>query len=123
MFYQSVLYKLIISKVIFTNTYLIITIKIIYILLKPNIHIHYRYHVLDALHELMPKSAGQWPTQKSYKKVLRIQKECGRPYDFCRVADNVGWRHCAYIIHVRAMLFCTYNQTIFIINNINKIFQ
>ena len=70
------LYKLIISKVVFTNAYLIITIKIIYIyiyiLLKPNIHIHYRYYVLDMCHDMIPKSANEWPTQKLYEKMLRI---------------------------------------------------
>ena len=70
-----------------------------------------------------PRLAGSGLTQKSYKKVLRIQKECDWPYDFCGAADNVIWRHCVCIIHVRAMIFCTYNQTIFIINNVNKIFQ
>ena len=33
---------------------------------------------------------GQRPTQKSYEKRLLFQKECCRPYYFCREADQVG---------------------------------
>ena len=35
-------------------------------------------------------SAGQWPTQMPYEKMLRIQKECYWLYDFCRVADMLA---------------------------------
>ena len=36
---------------------------------------------------LHPELAGWWPTQMSYKKVLRIQKEGSQPSDFCGAAD------------------------------------
>ena len=77
----------------------------------------------DALHELTPKLASQWLTQKPYKNHFLFQKECGWPYDFCREADNVDWTNCACIIHDRTMIFCTYNQIMFIINNIKKVFN
>ena len=46
-----------------------------------------------------PKLAGQWPTQMSYEKMLRIQKECCQPYDFCRVADMLA-RDSVYTIFI-----------------------
>ena len=55
--------------------------------------------------------------------MLRIQKEGGWPYEFYGVADNVVQRLCMCIIHIRAMIFCTHNQTVSIINNINGISQ
>ena len=60
---------------------------------------------------------------KVVQKMLRIQKEGGHWYDFCGVADNVVWRFYMHIIHTRAMIFCTYDQAISIISNINKISQ
>ena len=78
--------------------------------------------IQNVLHESTPRLAGQWLTQMSYKKRLRIQKECGQPYDFCWVADNVGQRQCALIVYVKAMIFRTYNQIMIVINNINKNF-
>ena len=72
----------------------------------------------DALHELTPMSAGQWPTQKPYKNHFLFQKECSWPYDFCREANKVSQTNCACIIHPRTIIFCTYNLTISIINNI-----
>ena len=77
----------------------------------------------NALHELTPKLAGQWPTQKPYKNCFLFQKECSWPCDFCREANNVGQTSCVHIIHDRAIIFCTYNHTISIINNIKKIFN
>ena len=53
-----------------------------------------RCYISDALHELTPRLAGQWPTQKPYKNHFLFQKECSWPYDFCREADNVGWVVC-----------------------------
>ena len=93
----------------------------IYTCLK--IIIHPRCCISNALHELTPKSASWQPTQKSYKNRFLFQKEHGQPYDFCREADNIGWTNHVYIIHVRAMIFCTYNQMMFIINNIKKVFN
>ena len=77
----------------------------------------------DALHELTPMSAGQWPTQKPYKNHFLFQKECSRLYDFCREADNVSWVVCVHIIHDRAIIFCTNNHIILVVNNINKNFN
>ena len=34
--------------------------------------IYHKYYILDAPHDLTPESASQWPTQKPYKKTLRI---------------------------------------------------
>ena len=46
-----------------------------------------------------PKSAGQWLTQMSYEKTLRIQKECCWLCDFCGVADmSAGDIVCAMFI-------------------------
>ena len=50
------------------------------VLIKPHIYIsnslYSNYAKQDAtIHVLTPKSAGQWPMQKSYKNQLRIQKE------------------------------------------------
>ena len=77
----------------------------------------------DAPHELTPKLAGRQPTQKPYKNHFLFQKECGQLYHFCGAADNIGWTNCACIIHARVIIFCTHNQTTFVINNINKIFN
>ena len=77
----------------------------------------------DALHELTPKSASQWPTQKPYENCFLFQKECGQPYDFCSGADNVGQTSCVHIIHARTVIFCTHNQILIIINNIKKVFK
>ena len=38
--------------------------------------------ILDALHELTPELAGQWPTQKPYKNHFLFQNDCGQLYDF-----------------------------------------
>ena len=76
-----------------------------------------------ALHELTPMLAGQWPTQKPYKNHFLFEKECGQPYDFCREADNVTWVVCVCIIYDRAIIFCTYNHIILVVNNINKNFN
>ena len=65
--------------------------------------------------------AGQQLTQKPYENHFLFQKECGWPYNFCREADNVGWTNCPCILHARVIIFCTHNQTMFIINNIKKI--
>ena len=72
----------------------------------------------DALHELTPMSAAQQPTQKPYKNHFLFQKECSQPYDFCREADKVSQTNCAHIVHPRTIIFCTYNLTISIFNNI-----
>ena len=74
------------------------------------------------IHVLTPKSAGQWPMQKSYKNRLRIQKEGYRPYDFCREADQVGRAHCMRIVHPRSTIFDTHILTMTSINNIKEIF-
>ena len=72
----------------------------------------------DVLHELTPMSAGWWPTQKLYKNCFLFEKERSQPYDFCREADKVGRTNCACIVHPKTIIFCTYNLTISIINNI-----
>ena len=72
----------------------------------------------DALHELTPMLASQQPTQKPYKNHCLFQKEHGWPYNFCREADKVSQTNCVHIIHPRTTIFCTYNLTISIINNI-----
>ena len=77
----------------------------------------------DALHELTPTLAGQWPTQKPYKNCFLFGKGCSQPYDFCREADKVGWTYCARIIHPRSTIFGTHNLTMPIINNIKKFFK
>ena len=60
-------------------------------------------------HKLTPRSASQWPTQMSYKKRLRIQKECSQPYDFCGAADYVSQGHSVFNIHHRAMKLYIHN--------------
>ena len=69
---------------------------------------------------LTPKSASQWPTQKSYKNQLRIQKEGCQLYDFYREADQVGRAYCMRIVHARSTIFGTYILNISSINNIKK---
>ena len=87
------------------------------------INIQSRCCILNTLHELIPKSASQWPTQKLYENCFLFQKECSRSYDFYWEANKIGWINCAHIIHVEAMTFCTCNQIMFIINNIKEGFQ
>ena len=102
------------------------TLKLLYVLIYVfilKINIHPRCCILDALQELTPESDGQWPTQKPYKNHFLFQKECSWLYDFCRKADNVGQVNCVCIVHARAIIFCTCNQTMFIINNIKKVFN
>ena len=77
----------------------------------------------DALHELTPMLASLWLTQKPYKNCFLFRKECGQPYDFCREADNVSQVVCVHIIHDRAIIFCTNNPIILVVNNINKKFN
>ena len=46
-----------------------ITLILLYVLIYMSIlkiNIHPRCCILNALHELTPESAGQWPTQKPY---------------------------------------------------------
>ena len=81
-----------------------------------------RCYVLHALHELSPRSASWWPTEKPYKNCFHFEKECSQPYDFCREANNVGWVVCVCIIHDRAIIFCTNNHIILVVNNIIKNF-
>ena len=71
-----------------------------------------------AIHVLTHKSAGQWPTQKSYKNQFLFQKEHGRPYDFYRVTDQVSRAYCMHIIHPRSTIFGTHILTMSSINNI-----
>ena len=87
------------------------------------INIHPRCCILNTLYELTPKSASQWPTQKPYKNHFLFQKECSQLCDFCRGADNASWVNCVCIIHARAIIFCTHNQTTSVINNIKKVFN
>ena len=104
----------------------LLTIILLYVLIYVSIlkvNIHPRCCILNALQELTSKSAGQWPTQKPYKNHFLFQKECGWPYDFCWEADKVGQVNCACIIHVKAIIFGTCNQIIFIINNFKKVFN
>ena len=61
-----------------------------------------RYYNSDALHELTPRLAGRWPTQKPYKNQFLFQKECGQPYNFCREANKVSRTHC---VHPRTTIF------------------
>ena len=77
----------------------------------------------DALHELTPRSAGQWLTQKLYKNHFLSQKECGQPYDFFRGANNVSQTSCAHIIYAGIIIFCTRNQILILFNNIKKVFK
>ena len=56
-----------------------------------------------------PRSASKWLTQMLYEKRLRIQKECGQPYDFCGAADLIGWGHSMFNIHHRALKLCIHN--------------
>ena len=74
------------------------------------------------IHELIPKSASQWPTQKPYKNHFLFQKECSQPYNFCRETDNVDRTDCVHIVHSRAIIFGTYILYISIINNMKEIF-
>ena len=77
----------------------------------------------DALHELTPMSASWQPKQKPYKNHFLFQKECGQPYNFCREADYVGQTSCVCIVDDRAIMFCTKNPIILVVNNINKNFN
>ena len=77
----------------------------------------------NTIHELTPRLASQWPTQKPYKNCFLFDKECSQPYDFHWEADKVGHTNCACIIHHRANIFGTYNLYIPIINNIKKFFN
>ena len=60
---------IIITKSISYNTTLILKYVLIhtYIYVYLKINSHPRCYILETLHELTPKSAGQWPTQKPYK--------------------------------------------------------
>ena len=71
-----------------------------------------------AIHVLTHKVAGQWPTQKSYKNWFLFQIEHIRPYDFCRVIDQVSQAYCMYIVHPRSTIFGTHILTMSSINNI-----
>ena len=64
-----------------------------------------KFNLDVAIHVLTPKSAGQWPMQKSYKNHFLYQKECGQSYDFCRETDKVGQTNCACIVHPRTTIF------------------
>ena len=63
----------------------------------------------NAFHELTPRLASQWPTQMSYEKSLKIQKECSWQYDFCGAVHYVSWGHSMFNIHCRAMKLCIRN--------------
>ena len=111
------------TKSINYNITLILIYVLIYTYVYLKINIYPRCCISDALHELTPRSAGQQLTQKPYESHFLFQKECSKPYKFCREANNVGWVNCACIIHGRAIIFCTCNQIMFIINNIKKVFN
>ena len=61
-----------------------------------------RCYISDTLHELTPRSASQWLTQKPYKNCFLFQKECSQPYNFCREADKVGCKtvHASFILEL-----------------------
>ena len=59
-----------------------ITLILIYLHVYLKINIQPRCCISDALHEVTPKLAGWWPTQKPYENCLLFQKECSWPYDF-----------------------------------------
>ena len=122
-------YILSISVVIIFNILLIIIISIIklwysYILLSWN-----KYSILDVVilntnHELPPRSAGQWLTQKPYKKLLSFfEKNAIGHTTFVGRQNKVAWTYCACIIHPRPTIFSTHNLTMPIINNIKKFFK
>ena len=56
-----------------------------------------------------PRSAGQQLTQMLYEKRLRIQKECGWPYNICGAANYVSRGQSVFNIHHRAMKLCIHN--------------
>ena len=79
--------------------------------------------ILNTIHELTPRLAGQWLTQKPYKNHFLFRKECSQLYDFCREANKVSWTYCACIIHPRSTIFGMHNLTMSIINNKKKFFK
>ena len=60
---------------------------------------------------------------KVIKNRFLFQKECGRPYDFCRETDKVDQTFCVHIVHLRSTIFGTHILTMSIINNIKKFFE
>ena len=94
------------------------------VLNKPHfINKYCNYTNLEAtIHVLTPKSARWWPMQKSYKNCFLFQKECGRPYNFCRETDKVSRTNCVCIVHPRSTIFGTHILTMSSINYIKKIF-
>ena len=81
-----------------------------------------KFNLDAAIHVLTPKLASQWLMQTSYKNHFLFQKECGRPYDFCRKTNKVIRTNCVCIVHPRTTIFSNQNLTIPIINNVKKIF-
>ena len=70
------------TKSINYNITLILRYVPIYMYVYRKINIHPRCCISNTLHELTPKSAGWWLTQKLYENHLLFQKECSWPYDF-----------------------------------------
>ena len=70
-----------------------------------------------------PKVGQPRANTKATQKSLSFLKRMWSAVRLCRAADNVIWRLYMCIIHVRVIIFCTYNQTTFIINNIKNVFN
>ena len=60
-----------------------------------------------SIHVLTPMVPGQLANTKVIQKSFLFQKECGRPYDFCREANKVSWTNCVHIVHPRTTIFGT----------------
>ena len=104
------------------NITLILLYVLIYVYIL-KINIHPRCCILDALHELTLELAGQQLTQKPYENHFLFKKNAVGHMTFAGGADNVSQVNCVCIVHARAIIFCTCNQTMFIINNIKKVFN
>ena len=57
-----------------------------------------------AIHMPTCRPTGQQLTQKSYKKCFLSRKECGRPCDFCGVANKVSRAYHTCIIFYTCIL-------------------
>ena len=60
---------------------------------------------------------------KAVQKLFSFLKRMWLAIQLLWVADSVSQVNCVHITHARVIIFCTHSQTMFVINNISKVFN
>ena len=104
-----------------------ITLLLIYVLIYT--YVYLKINILDVVFQMHFMSClPGWPASgwqyKSHTKItFFFKKNVVGHMTFTGRPTMSAQTNCVCIVHVRAIIFCTCNQMIFIINNIKKVFK